>query len=133
MFLLRKENRQQEGLTGGWLGGLGSDKESLLPTLVRHLRALVLTRPRPCLPRPSPVFGLPGLFLARILLSPFRKNPPPLISDHPALPSARILLSQFSMNHRPPTLIPLLSNFPSLTSSLCSLMTHSHRPCCPKS
>lgn len=45
-----------------------------------------------------PVLSLPSPDLARILLSQFRKNPPPSISDHPGLPSSRILCRQFSKN-----------------------------------
>lgn len=109
MSSLRKENREQEDLTGGCWEAREWQRIYLLSPLVRHLWALLLT---------SPVFGLPSPFLARILLNQFRKNPPPSISGHPGLLSARTLLSQFSMNHPPPTSISLLSNFPSQTSSL---------------
>lgn len=99
------------------------DKDSFLnQTLARVLSWLFSSKLWPW-----SLLGLHSPVLVKVLLGQFRENRPPLISDYlwylvkflilysctwsPGLPSARILLSQFSKNL--PTLISPLSTVPS--------------------
>lgn len=88
----------------------------------------------------GPVLGhiLKSPVLAKILLSQFNQTlpllifdqipelPTPMVSDHPSLPSARCLWSQFSQNPSP--LISPLSNSPSIDHppTPCSLAVRPH-------
>jgi len=55
-------------------------------------------------------------------------HPPPLVSDHPSLPSGRILLSQLSQNPQP--LVLPLGNFPSSNAHLPPWLSIPSYPCC---